>query len=643
MNKHSTDFEKELAEIVEETALRKERIAFDLTNRRIKNIIKDCIYDNESKVGIIGYNEDLKRVERCLKPFSFNYTFFPVMHDKLCRNPVGTYKIEMEEELKRIASQNLDVMLVVSYDISHIITMYLITYHTDYRIVNFYDYIAAVYKIRLKASLGGNDIFCKVRKKIKAFLWYISKKSLRLSEMDFFKKTFRMENAFDSYDAIYSREQLCKHEKNPVLKNWYRNEIIDNYLNIYDFKTAVEYMKDYIEGQYVGYEKMNVRLERINNVLNELKELLKKRKKDIIFFWIDSISASERDKLGLYQKECEEGIFFENVYTHIPVTRETMFSIMSGMPFFESKAYEWTDVAHGKNYKYLREMGYEVKDIGAQLISRETGVLPKKNPFSFYHPTSVRLWTAMMELANADIEKLQCFFVHSVCESHNPYWGGKMSRMVIGPRDPFVGLDAYIDVIKEAEKYQETQIRWYAELLSDECCKVYFSDHGKGFPFWAEDKVRTFLAINDKRFMPQKVKQLFSYLDFQKLFRFLIDPEKNPLETVQSEYALIQNDEPYEKMVVEVKKHSLEVKDRQFFLREWMGFSGVVVDGVKIVKFRNGDKIILSLLDEEIIEENEIKKYEEITSLVGNIFSDLGKGHHYAKARELYETLKIPY
>lgn len=629
------NLEEELKHILKKTSVRNYNIKLKVNKKVVKKIIDKVIGENEN-IGIIGYSEDIEAINEFI---CIGVKKYIIEKDKLCRDSSGTYIMRADDFLKATAAEELDKLIIVSYDIRHIIEMYLFNYEVPYTIIDLFDCFAIYAGIDLKKSICFDKDIEYYKNTVKELLLAIDGKKWTRN-INIVANTIKSLNTYDNYDALFARQKLYMQNNDKDIKEWYLLKIIDNCLEIKDFVTAFQYMDIYIEKRYFAYEKIAYRKELIEKLLEKITSLISGRKqRDLLFFWIDGISSGERELLNLYQREADEGILFQNAYTHVPVTRETMYTIMSGMPYFENHVYEWKNVKEGKNYKWLIQKGYDVKEIGEGYISNDTIILPSKNPHSYYHPTPLVLWKAVMGLLSEDNDKPKCYFIHCECESHNPYWAGNMKQMVIGARDSFIPLKDYMPYVEKAELYQQEQIRWYANFLPLNACKIYMSDHGKEFPFWKEEKIKTFIIINDLQLKSRKIEAPFSYLDFDKLLKFLVNPQNNSIEKVYSDFILIQNDDPYEKMANEVLLHNDE--NDALYYRKWMGFRGAIKNDKKIVIFRNGKRIILDLND-NVIDESVMKKdeIEDLENLAGSYFGDM-YSEHYIIARKLYKTLKI--
>lgn len=631
------DLEEELNRILKKTSVRSYSVKLNIKEKVVQKVI-DSIIDANENVGMIGYLEDIDTIRGFV---STDINKYVIKKDELCRDASGTYVMRADDFLKEVASIKLDKLIIVSYDIRHIIEMYLFNYGVSCTIVDLFDCFSIYAGIDLKQSICFDRDIEFYKNAVKELFFKVNEKKWA-SNINVITNTIKSLNTYDNYDALYARQKLYEQSKDKDIKEWYLLKIIDNFLEIKDFVNAFHYMDIYIEKKCCAYEKILRRKELIEKLLTQIATLLSARKqRDLLFFWIDGMSSKEREDLNLYSKEADEGILFQNAYTHVPVTRETMYTMMSGMPYFENHVYEWKNVKEGKNYKWLIQKGYDVKEIGGGYISNDTVIAPSINPHSYYHPTPLVLWNAILGLLSEDNDKPKCYFIHCDCESHNPYWAGSMKQMVIGARDPFIPLQDYMPYVENAEIYQQEQIRWYTNFLPLNACKIYMSDHGKEFPFWKEEKIKTFIIINDLQIKNRKVNAPFSYLDFDKLLKFLVDPENYSIEKVYSDCILFQNDDPYEKMANEVLLHNDE--NDTLYYRKWMGFRGAIKNGKKIVVFRNGKRVIFDLND-NVIDEASMKndEIEELEKLAGSYFGDINS-EHFMIAGRLYKALKIDF
>lgn len=273
--------------------------------------------------------------------------------------------------------------------------------------------------------------------------------------------------------------------------------------------------------------------------------------KDIIMFWIDAVSYEQLSWMPFVYSKKDSSYFFENARTITPYTRPTMHAILQGVLRIED--YDLTqneiDETNSEVIQDLQNAGYKFLYIGYLDSSNipnkfkmkiNTQVTCKKA----YEVSACKVyWELLCNLLRISTP-LYCI-VHSVAETHKPYMSLALYQRQFRKLSDIFEQGQN----KKSYKYLDEQLEFYSGLLSDNITKIYMSDHGdvNKWNFWdfTEHRIHPFFLIEGKKIPAKKVKEMFSYVNFKYIIKYLLKGDENNISKSIEDYAIIEDVDKY--------------------------------------------------------------------------------------------------
>lgn len=452
------------------------------------------------------------------------------------------------------------------------------------------------------------------------------------------------EKRCDNYDAILVKKFYAKKASDPKEKEYYLNKLIINYLLIRDYKSAFKYIDEYTN--IVGNEEnpFERAKEEFTELFSQIKEELQRRKeKDILIFWCDSMPYSDFKRWHFLENEAADSLQFENTYTHVPYTDTTSKAMFTGLPYYEGRMYRDAEDGNffkdGKTIALLEEENYQICEIGENYTRKKYLKELAYTVKNAYPPAAMYLWESLAQMLDNNGKK-KFIICHMDCELHEPYWNGESEEMYVGPTAFLNDLTKYDSQRRESAAYLEGQILWYQSFLGEKASRIFMSDHGLYWPPYSEHRLHAFCFIKDGDVRRGSYKEYFSYLHFYELITYILYPTEENFGRIFSDYALVQNDHPYSQRFCEEIQHKFE-NNEDLMWKTWIGFRGIIKEGYKLIRFPENQEMWLDMEDREILPDEiaDPALVEFMRDRVGNEFGDLSDPH-YRYTRKLYEYLK---
>lgn len=616
----------------------------------LKNIVKKYVWDEDSKIVILGYQRDVDRFMKCVPKSRINNVVCEFIEPQDWMNMPGK-EFHNEEAVKRIAQFSIDKLVIVSEDFRYLLQMYLVGEEVTYEIVDIYELIKREYSKVLVTGIG-----CKLWKKVK---WYVRLQNYDwLERIAIFNKIKYVRKLIDSYekkcdnyDGILVKKYYYKKASKKSEKQYYLAELIVNYIMIKDFQNAFFYIDEYTdlfgEEDKEGKIFLNIKKQYIELLSQMKKQLSKRGGKDIIIFWCDALPYSDFVSWKFLKEIKKDSLVFENAYTHIPYTHTTAQAIFIGQPFYEGKMYRASTahgplIENGKTFDLLEKNNYEICDVGLSYLgkSKKTNYIIK----SSQPPATMHLWEVLAQLLIDDGKK-KFIICHMACELHHPYWNGESKKLRVDPGNLLDDISEFIVQRRESAAYFEKQMLYYYNFLGEDACKIFMSDHGiGGGPAYIESRLHAFCFVKDKNVKKGNYKKYFSYLNFYELIDYIIEPTEGHFDKIFSDYVLVQNDHPYSSKFCNLVLNKID-RNEDVKWKEWMGFRGIIKDGYKLIHFPGGHEIWFDQEEREIkvdeIPDQNLVEFMKNT--VGNEFPDIYAEEHYVNTRILFEKLHLDY
>lgn len=332
--------------------------------------------------------------------------------------------------------------------------------------------------------------------------------------------------------------------KEKILKN-----IISKFIYIKDFININKFIDKYIECKYSNFQIYKNIKNDINNLLNNIEnEFSKRKQKDIIVIWNDSLPFERLEETQYLKKISKDSVFFENAYTTVPYTYPVFCAIFSKKYHFEYLDNQ-EKLKTGCVIKYIQDNGYNFQYIGIKGIMFE-GFAEKFDTFTLnetYNPSSLRYWEMLRRILLSD--KKVFAIMHGVTETHYPYLNPisenlniKVKRFSEKWKTPEL-----IKQMNESLKYWDSQIEFYDSFLNYDCTKIFMSDHGNWLTLddrrYFDDSLHVLFFIKDKDLKNQICSELFSLYNFDKVITYLIKKDEDSFNEIFSDEFMKIGDE----------------------------------------------------------------------------------------------------
>lgn len=347
-------------------------------------------------------------------------------------------------------------------------------------------------------------------------------------------------------------------------KSDYLYKIIKCYLSIRDIKTALEYMKEYIEKKYDKREQIRAIYDEIYNLTLKIKDILSKRKtRDIVWFWQDALCFDWVEFMPFYQEQRKEGLFFKNTYNSSVWTRCVYELIFNKRYEIDDNA--WLD---SENRKYdfierLEQRGYKCvrvsneKDNEVELI--ENFNFRKDKISSFDQATSQLYWTLINYILNSQTPVF--ILAHSVIETHTPICSPDLKEYsmcwsAFEMRFRENCKEKMMQNVSITCRYLDGITKYAVQLLGNDSVKIFMSDHGSALSLqsrrWNKDANHFNFIIVGNRIMKKECEGLFSLYQFDKTIEYILDPSDDKLDDIFQKEIVLQSVDVYNKITIEL-------------------------------------------------------------------------------------------
>lgn len=383
----------------------------------------------------------------------------------------------------------------------------------------------------INAIKKGQDIYCQEQKQLGDEGIYVMDlyRMIRMKYSIPLDKVKAFDELTEEIDYTHNRIWLAR-ERFLQDRSWKNfQELLGECLALRDFVSFFKYAneeKDMINQR----ETLRKLKEDIEAFLNTIKEEFAKKKehqeyRDIIVHWIDQVSYEERMLLPGVEKKLENGLLFQNAYTHTPYTRPTVRMIF-WKQFREENAagtpggYDKRNLKDSGLYNRIQDAGYELEIFGylKQILDKDAD-----NCFAATTASGVLYFQMLNALLNS--EKPVFSMVHILNETHEPY----MSPEAGVENTSFEFSDSYesaAERITISAAYMDELIDFYDSLLGEQVINIYMSDHGKWEDIdrrrYKDEAMHTILGITNIG-VRGTVERLFPYRDFDKLVGWVLE------------------------------------------------------------------------------------------------------------------------
>lgn len=379
-------------------------------------------------------------------------------------------------------------------------------------------------------------------------------------------------------------------------KSRYLYLLIKCYLNIRDMKTALEYMKQYIDQDFEEKERIKAIHNEVDYLILQIKTILSKRKKrDIIWFWQDALCFDWVEFMPFYQEQRKKGLFFTNTYNSSVWTRcvyELIFNKRyeiddEGWKDCGNKRYDLVEQLEQKGYKCVRVSNE--KDNEVELMSSFD--FRKNKISSFNQATSQLYWTLVNYILNSNSPVF--ILAHSVIETHTPICSPDLEEYNVrwSAFDMRFQADIKEKMMRNVQgtcKYLDGITKFSSELLGDKNIKIFMSDHGsvltKKSRRWNKDANHFNFIVTGDRIAREKCEGLFSLYRFDKVIEYILNPNETNLNNIFQKEIVLQSVDVY-------NKDTIELFINIGFEEYCISFRGMQTDKDRYILLKSGKEI----------------------------------------------------
>lgn len=269
-------------------------------------------------------------------------------------------------------------------------------------------------------------------------------------------------------------------------------------------------------------------------------KISRRNQKDILIFWTDAVSYYLLPQMPLMRERSKRGCFFQRAYTHTPFTHQSLCAMFKKQLPIDD--YEQAIMPVTKEdsplIQYLEDKGYDVK-----FISHIKNSITE--PYFLGMPAkascNIKWWNSLEHLLNSE---RPCFcIVHILDESHEPNISPDLTEFT----DTRIASPRQENQRNTALAYLDQCLALYNEVLGD-TIQVYLSDHGQYIlpkPNWSEERLHAYCFALGKGVPQRTVSDFFPYRNFEEFIKWLLEPERYPLEDACADEVVFQDTDFY--------------------------------------------------------------------------------------------------
>lgn len=441
----------------------------------------------------------------------------------------------------------------------------------------------------------------------------------------------------ESYDSVLLYKKI--YNENPSKDNLIN--VVLAYLRIRDFIGFNEYADLYIKKGYIDSNKIQGLKNEINELLDEIRVLLKQRnQKDIIMLWNDQFGITELGLAPYFEKISNSGMFFENAYAVSPYTFPAISAMVFNRRTIDDRIY-LTDrpIANATNSKLIRI----VEDAGYSFVydgdESDCKLFESKYCISneVYNSSCIRYFKMLQYIIQSN-KPVFCI-LHALVETHNPYMSADLDSAKWYEFPHFSG-DSEEDAMAQMKvslKYWDRQVEFYSNMFSDKCVQIFMSDHGKRFglkPAYKDASVHIIFFIYGDNIPKKRFNKVFSIYDLYKVIGYLLSSEYAE-EDIFSEYVILQETNIFNATVMQYYYDNNAMDCT-------CAFRSVRTINECYVRLDNGKCFYYLMPDEDnnLISDQKYKdRVEYLSSIAGDYFEDTERfKEELDKYRKSYET-----
>lgn len=414
------------------------------------------------------------------------------------------------------------------------------------------------------------------------------------------------------FDCVYNRDFL-------MLK-----ECVGIYQDL-DFNDS----KDYVEF-----------LEKVDALLLEIKQrMLERNVEDVVMYWLDALEYGDDSEMPFLRSLDETALCMDNMYTVTPTTHPTFRTLFAKRRVIEEQSYNLKVVTKedSRLIQELEKRGYSFVCYG-QWVKNEKNFRANRYVYKNADFTSV-FWTFLKDVM-LEPEKKFFAIIHELFNTHYPYFS-------FGYTDKFFTSTHYIPGMpedtqrsklerqrKEAQRYVDKYLEFYAGLLPGNALKLYMSDHG--YTYYG--KFHVVMKFQQDGIVPHRYDDMMSLFDFDKLMLGILDNKMVDDSLLGSEYVIVQDSEyrHYEYILN-------SINNLQIFEKNLLGYQGVITKEDMLICHREGVMYYPERHYRKFVNDGKIvtnDRMEYLKKLMSNKQVDLDSSDEFKYSRMVVNGIK---
>jgi hypothetical protein len=289
------------------------------------------------------------------------------------------------------------------------------------------------------------------------------------------------------YTQIFDYKEKLEQETSGTKREVLLQKLIGLYYSIRDFYYADHYIDLYINEKYSCSERFTELRNEIHQLLQDMKDINRKKTEDISLFYIDALRQKDvydpgTGNLRILRKYFECAKVYTNAYSTGATTYESMVSAILGRYPLDCNVYSRNFLRNLDESELLRtvyEEGYDIHWMVSdcyRLLEEDSRI-----KFDIQIYMTKKLWNLSCSLAEARNKSFH--FIYFPYEIHCPMLCGYHSIKPVIRGFSNMGIEDFPESIetqyKECIDYMDKQFDFYYDLLGEHTTKVIFSDHSQ--------------------------------------------------------------------------------------------------------------------------------------------------------------------
>ena len=416
-------------------------------------------------------------------------------------------------------------------------------------------------------------------------------------------------------------------------------KLIKDYILIKDFINTIKYIDIYIDSEFADAANYISLKKEITDLLDHIKGQINKRQtQDIVINWVDALSFYDIPKFDFLNEHAKKSYMFNNAYTVMPWTTETLKTVTFGEYPIEGLLFA-KNIFNKDNNKLLgllNKSDYKFAYCGLPRMSRfftEDVYTPMEIYDIKFSSSLPSQWNALALLCGDD--RPLCLLIHTLHETHEPFISGECDsvRWFGSTLKDWDNPDCR-NQASVASRYIDEQLRFYESFYGKNVTEIYMSDHGRvGNSPMDENKTHIMLFVHGKKIKPCVQEKTFSLVNISDLVEKIIYRDDD-WDNLFRDYVLIENLDAYDSVIVD------DVLSGRLNREEMCQCSVIVTKTGKYFLYADGRE---DYYPERNAKKNEINnsayfhEIEQLRQKCGKEFIDIYKYDKFKYSRLLYE------